>query len=123
MTALVGVCHSHQAAKPKSDRLSSCLPITEIRNRQHPLKHDSAISTSVDEFTLPADVFLVSRRVHIRNPDRHRLQPGGLHLLPVLAHSLCAVGHGDLHLLHVTYWRRASGSRVHATFGASSPAA
>src|ERR1051325_1176144 len=99
----VAAYHNRPGAKRRSIRLAS-FPVAEIRKRQHLFHDPLTFRVSIDQLDLAREPSLELRAIDIRDPDRHWLQPGCLHLFPVLAHPLRGVGHDDLHVLHVTYW-------------------
>src|SRR3954452_14300579 len=115
------------------------LPVAEVRDSQHLVHNALAVRVGIDQLDLASEPGRKFRAVDVYLLFAVLAHPlcaighGSLHLLHVtywrrgrrflVLNPLCAIGHGSLHLLHVTYWRRAVRSSVQASFGANSPAA
>src|SRR5258708_21528908 len=82
----------HLATRPSRDPLGS-FPAFDLDIGQL-LEDELLIGAVVDDFNFASELLGIARRIHVRNPDRHRLEAGRLHLVPMLLHTLFAVGHG-----------------------------
>src|ERR1700737_2229618 len=89
-----GACRLRRATRPSRDPLGS-FPAFDLDIGQL-LEEELLIRTVVDDLDFARELLGISRRIDIRNPDRHRLEAGRLHLVPVLLDPLCNIGHDAL---------------------------